>query len=315
MKKLYFIINPQAKNGRCQKVWRKLEKILNEQNILFEAFFTAYHGHGKEIVHLISEKEAGKKIVIAVVGGDGTMHEVVNGAVANKHIQLAYIPGGSGNDFSRGYGIPRNPVAALYHLLRQLEEEASLIDLGKITNKDEECIYFVNNMGVGLDAHIARKVNLSKIKKLLNHISLGKLVYVYFLLKSVFTYQRSSIEIIIDGKRLTFDSTWFVTVSNQPFYGGGMKISPNASPFDGQLNITIVHNLSRLKLLFVFITVFWGGHVAFKEVETFTGSEIRISSPGMIQAHADGEDIGCTPLTSITCRKFLPILSKASGQE
>lgn len=315
MKTLYFIINPQAKNGRCQKIWRKLEKVLGEKDISYEAFFTAYHGHGKEIVQFISRKETGKEIVIVVVGGDGTMHEAVNGAVINKHIHLAYIPGGSGNDFSRGFGIPRNPVAALNHLLEQLKEESLFIDLGLIKNKDEKEIYFVNNMGVGLDAHIARKVNLSKIKKFLNRISLGKLVYVYFLLKSVFTYQRSSIEIIVDGKRLTFDSTWFVTVSNQPFYGGGMKISPNASPFDGQLNITVVHDLSRLKLLFVFITVFWGGHVAFKEVETFTGSEIRIFSPDPIQAHADGEGIDSTPLTTITCRRSLPILSKASGQE
>lgn len=313
MRNLYFIINPQAKNGQCQKLWKKLEKILSEQNVSYEAFFTAYHGHGKEIVQLISRKEAGKEIVIVVVGGDGTMHEAVNGAVFNKYIQLAYIPGGSGNDFSRGFGIPRNPVAALNHLLRQLKEEASLIDLGRIKTEDEEEIFFVNNMGVGLDAYIARKVNLSKIKKLLNRVSLGKLVYVYFLLKSVFTYQRSFIEMNIDGKRYTFDSTWFVTVSNQPFYGGGMKISPDASPYDGQLNITVVNNLSRVKLLFVFITVFWGGHVAFKEVETFTGSEIRISSLGPIQAHADGEDIGCTPLTTITCRRFLPILLKASG--
>ncbi|WP_102275839.1 diacylglycerol/lipid kinase family protein [Cytobacillus massiliigabonensis] len=315
MENLYFIINPQAKNGRCQKVWRKLEKILDEQNISYEAFFTAYPGHGEEIVQFISRKEAGKDVVIVVVGGDGTMHEAVNGAAVNSNIHLAYIPGGSGNDFSRGYGIPRNPVAALNYLLTQLKEESLLIDLGLINKKDEKDIYFVNNMGVGLDAHIARKVNLSKIKKLLNRISLGKLVYVYFLLKSVFTYQRSSIEIIVDGKRYSFHSTWFVTVSNQPFYGGGMKISPKASPFDGQLNITVVHNLSRLKLLFVFITVFWGGHVTFKEVETFTGSEIKITSPDPIQAHADGEDIGCTPLATITCKRFLPILSKASGQE
>ena len=314
MENIYFIINPQAKNGHCQKVWRRLEKVLAEQKIPYTFFLTEYRGHATEIAQSIAMKEEEMEKVIVTVGGDGTMHEVVNGAATYPNVKIAYIPAGSGNDFSRGFGIPKNPVSALNHLLKQIKGEATLIDIGKILNHDKEEIFFVNNMGVGFDARIAKEVNQSKIKGLLNRIALGKLVYVYFLLKNLFTYQRSLIEIMIDGKSYTFDSAWFVTVSNQPFYGGGMKISPNASPYDGLLNITVVHNISRLKILFVFITVFWGGHVSFKGVETFTGKEIKISSFHPLHAHADGEEIGSTPVTTITCRRVLPIFSKVSGQ-
>ncbi|WP_066396892.1 diacylglycerol/lipid kinase family protein [Cytobacillus eiseniae] len=312
--KIYFIINPQAKNGYCQKVWSKIEQLLLEKGISYEAFFTNYRGHAKEIARKLAEKEEGRKTLIIAVGGDGTMHEVVNGAASFQHVNLSYIPGGSGNDFSRGFGIPKDPVAALNQLLNKEDLEATLTDLGKVSKKDGEAIYFINNMGVGLDASIAREVNESKIKGYLNRLSLGKLAYVYFLLKNLVTFKKSAMEIVIDGKLSTYENAWFVSVSNQPFYGGGMKISPNASPFDDQLNITVVHKISRLKILFVFITVFWGGHVAFKGVEAFTGKEIRISSLHPLPVHADGEDIGTTPLKVITCHRLLPISSNASGQ-
>src|SRR5574342_31266 len=103
------------------------------------------------------------------------------------------------------------------------------------------------------------------MKALLNKLSLGRIVYVYFLLKKLFTYKTSTIDLSIDGKKHIFEQTWFVTVSNQPYYGGGVEIAPAAEPDDGLLNIAVVHQLSRLKLLLVFISVFWGRHIHFKE--------------------------------------------------
>jgi len=308
MKKIYFIVNPQAKNGYCQKIWRRLEQILKDQNISYKVFFTEYRGHAKELAETLAIEAVDKQAILVAVGGDGTMHEVVNGAVNFHNVKVSYIPCGSGNDFSRGFGIPRNPIDALYFLIKQVNKDATLVDTGKITRQNGEEIHFINNMGVGLDALIARDVNRSTVKKLLNRLSLGKFAYVYFLLKNLFTYKCETLEINIDDKAYTFDSAWFVSISNQPYYGGGMKISPEASPFDGELNITVVHNLSRIKLLFLFITVFWGGHVSFKEVAMFTGRTIKINSSDTLHAHADGEDIGLTPLTISTYMKTLPLL-------
>lgn len=308
MKNIYFIINPQAKNGYCQKVWRKLEKILLEENISFMAFFTEYRGHAKEITKMIAGRAEGEEVIIVAVGGDGTMHEVVNGAAIFQNVKVAFIPSGSGNDFSRGFGVSRNPIHALYDLIKELGQDGIHADTGKIMNNDLEDIYFINNMGVGFDALIAQDVNRSKIKKVLNRLSLGKFVYVYSLLKNLFTYKCTSIEIKIDGKSYLFDSVWFVTVSNQPYYGGGMKISPDASPFDGLLNITVVHNVSRLKLLFVFISVFWGGHISLQAVETFTGRIVNIHSIDPLFVHADGEEIGCAPSRITACTRNLSLL-------
>ena len=191
--------------------------------------------------------------MIIAVGGDGTMHEVVNGTVKDKNITFGFIPGGSGNDFSRGFQIPADPVEALEVILRLTKTSRSaVIDVGKITMKDDHEHYFINNMGAGFDAIISYEVNQSRMKAYLNKLSLGRMVYVYFLLKKLFTYKTSTIDLSIDGEKHIFEQTWFVTVSNQPFYGGGMKIAPAAVPDDGLFDITVVHQVIKMEAITCF---------------------------------------------------------------
>ena len=309
MKQIYFIINPKAGNGHCFKVWERVEHQLKEKQIPYLSFFTQSPGHAKNLASQIALKNRKQKIIIAV-GGDGTMHEVMNGAVKDQNITLGFIPGGSGNDFSRGFQIPADPVEALDVILRLAKQQGMPIDIGKITMSDSNMHYFINNMGAGFDAVISFDVNQSRIKAILNKLSLGQLVYVYFLLKKLFTYKTSTIDLSIDGKKHIFEQTWFVTVSNQPYYGGGMKIAPAAVPNDGLLDITVVHQLSRWKLLLVFISVFWGKHIRFKEVKTFTGRDVSIQSPTALFVHADGEHIGFTPLDINLQKSAMEVLTR-----
>jgi diacylglycerol kinase (ATP) len=309
MKQIYFIINPKARNGYCLKIWQKVKTELEAENISFLAFLTEYPGHAKLLANQIASKNQEQQLIVAV-GGDGTMHEVVNGLIKYKHITLGFIPGGSGNDFSRGFQIPKDPVDALKVILRLSKKEGQMIDIGKINMENHQERFFINNMGAGFDALISYEVNQSHMKGLLNKLSLGRMVYVYFLLKKLFTYKSSTIDLSIDGDQHIFEKTWFVTVSNQPYYGGGMKIAPKAVPDDGLLDITVVHQLSRLKLLLVFISVFWGKHVYFKEVKTFTGKEISIQSNSSLYVHADGEHIGYTPLNIHLQTKVLQVITR-----
>ncbi|WP_040207589.1 diacylglycerol/lipid kinase family protein [Neobacillus jeddahensis] len=314
MNHIYFIVNPKARNGYCMKTWKKIEDHLKGENLTYLAFFTDYPGHAQVLSSQIAAKSQENTLIIAV-GGDGTMHEVMNGVVHDKHITLGFIPGGSGNDFSRGYHIPADPVEALSCILRLMKQKASAIDIGKITLQDASKHYFINNMGAGFDAIISYEVNQSKMKALFNKLSLGRLVYVYFLIKKLFTYKTSTIDISIDGKKHIFDKTWFVTVSNQPYYGGGMKIAPAAEPDDGLFDITVVHQLSRLKLLLVFISVFWGKHIHFKEVKSFKGRVVSVHSPTSLHVHADGEQIGYTPLNIDLQAKNLKVLTRRRKTE
>jgi diacylglycerol kinase (ATP) len=313
MKKISFIINPKAGNGSCMGTWKAIERKLIEMGFHYFAYFTEYPGHAKQISAQIAAKIHEEEMIIAV-GGDGTLHEVMNGVMDNQDIILGFIPGGSGNDFSRGFHIPADPIEALNAMIRLMKKEAPMIDTGKINLDDGNEHYFINNMGAGFDALISYEVNQSRLKGLLNKLRLGRLVYVFILLKKLFTYHCSTISIMIDGKKHIFENTWFVTVSNQPFYGGGMKIAPNAIPDDGLLDITIVHHLSRIKLLFVFISVFSGKHIYFKEVEMLKGRTISIDSTSSLFVHADGEYIGHTPLTIQIHPHSLRVLARKSNE-
>ena len=280
MNQFIFIINPMAKNGYGKRVWEKVQKVLQDLGVAYLAFHTEYAGHAIELVDSLARKAEGKVLTIVAVGGDGTLHEVVNGAAKFTNVKVAFIPSGSGNDFSRGFGTSQDPMNALQEILttHDSDRNATFVDIGKIESKDGQERYFINNTGVGFDATIAYEVNHAKLKKILNYLSLGKLVYVYVLLKELFTFKPATLDITVDGNEYQFDSAWFATVSNQPFIGGGMKISPNASPFDGELDITVVHQLSRIKLLFLFILVFTGKHIGLKEVSTLKGKTVTLKS-------------------------------------
>lgn len=292
---IVFIVNLQAKNGYCRKIWERVKQELAEKQVKYTVYFTEYSGHAREIANMIGEKSLKKKTLLVAVGGDGTVHEVINGAINYPHISVANIPAGSGNDFSRGFHIPRKPLSALQFILYEHNDEEMFIDIGSIKLQKQLC-YFVNNMGVGFDALITTEANHSKMKKILNRFSLGTFVYVYILLKKLFVYRTSTMEITIDDQKQLYSKVWFMTVSNQPYYGGGMKIAPNAVPVDGEFDVTIVSEVSRLKILFMFISVFWGGHTELKGVKCLRGRSIQIQSNEFLPVHADGEYIGTTPI-------------------
>lgn len=310
MKRLYFIINPLAKNGHSLKVWNSVKQELDKSNTPYTEYFTKYRGHATLLASSIKDKERQEKKAIIVIGGDGTVHEVINGVVGAKNIRIGLIPGGSGNDFMRGYKIPKDPISAYQFILEQLDELPIHVDVGEVIDKKNRRNTFINNMGAGFDALVTKEVNGSRLKQIFNKVSLGNLIYAYFVIKKLFSFKRTDVTVTVDGESHQFKDTWFVTVSNQPYYGGGMKISPYASALDGQLNITIVHQLSRLKFLLVFITVFWGGHVRFKEVKNFIGKDITINSINPLFVHADGENIGETPIQIRTVPQVLPLLTR-----
>lgn len=136
MKDIYFIVNPKAKNGQCLKIWQKIEEQLKQHHTPFLAFFTEYPGHAQTLADRIASKNR-EDIIIVVVGGDGTLHEVLNGVISHPNVTLGFIPGGSGNDFSRGFHIPTDPVEALTVIRRLWNKEAHSIDIGRMKRNNQ----------------------------------------------------------------------------------------------------------------------------------------------------------------------------------
>ncbi|WP_010678468.1 diacylglycerol/lipid kinase family protein [Bacillus timonensis] len=293
MKLLIFIVNQNAGNGNGMKVWNKIKQELERKKVYYRSFFTKYPNHAEELARQIGSMFEDKVEAVIAVGGDGTINEVVNGMVYYPDIKVGYIPAGSGNDFSRGFKVPKSPLGALSFIIQYKTSKGKLSDIGKCKVRGKtKSSYFVSSLGTGFDAAVSKLTNESKMKKYLNKVHLGSLAYVGALIRLLFTYKLTNATINVDGQDYQYENVWFVTISNQPFYGGGMKIAPKAKTTDGLLDVTVVHNLSRMKLLVVFVTVFFGAHTKFNEISQHIGATIRVESDEEMLVHADGELLG-----------------------
>ena len=289
---LFFIINEQAGNGKGKKVWEKLRKELHTP---FSFYITNHHGHATTIARKIASnfQLTGQKILLIAVGGDGTIHEVVNGVIGFNHVYVGAIGAGSGNDFSREY-FTFHTAYEIDEFIKGNEQSLQQFDSGMVKWSTGQSIHFVNNSGIGFDAFVAKLANHSTIKKRLNKMGLGKFSYVYFVLLGLFTFKLFTLTVEQNGSQRKYEKVWFATVSNQPYFGGGMKISPQSDPMDGKLELTIVYNLSRLKLLLMFVTVFFGSHTRLQEVVQQKGDQFTLYINDELPCHADGEVMGVT---------------------
>lgn len=302
-----FIVNPIAGNGRAKRIYNQLQKSSLYKQISSKTFFTKYKGHATEIVTALLKKHPPVTALI-VIGGDGTLNDVINGMNSFK-IPLAVIPGGSGNDFARGCQINKKPI----ELLEQIIRHKGKIDywFGNFQSKETKK-RFANNVGVGFDAEIAKKANESKYKRFLAKIGLSRLSYLFALVYVIFSFQTKTITVSYNGKKRRFDNCWLVTISNHPYLGGGMKLIPTAKIQSKVLPVLIIHSVPKWKVLSLFLTVFTGKHLNFKGVEVIKADKIEISSKEKVYFHADGEISVCKELVVSKESQAASILGSAS---
>ncbi|MFC3212576.1 diacylglycerol/lipid kinase family protein [Planomicrobium okeanokoites] len=280
-----FIINPVAGNGKAMKKWMKFKETIE---FPFELAVSQYSGHATELVRELQHSP--EPVLVIGFGGDGTLREVIAGAAGSQQVLVGSIAAGSGNDFGRGFHSFKDAVEIADFVKNPA---ASRKDLGEFF--DGRAYQFVSSTGIGFDAEISVKVNRSRIKHWLNKIGMGKLVYLVYVIITLLRFRLFRLTVEQEGEMLHFDKVWFATVSNQPYFGGGMKISPHSVPDDGVLELTVVNCLSRLKLLLVFGTVFSGKHLRFKEVHQIKGTRFSLSADQPVYRHVDGDSAGCTP--------------------
>lgn len=282
--KTVFIINPAAGNGNSLAKWEQFKK---ELAFPYETMFTQYAGHATDLVR--SLRSTGETCLVIGFGGDGTLREVIAGAAGASNLVVGSVPAGSGNDFSRGFYSFRDGAAIGCFLENPLFSKE---DLGELNAPDTW--RFVSSSGIGFDAEISVLVNRSAAKKALNRIGAGKLVYLVYVVRTLMGFQKFGLSVQHEGTETAYEDVWFATVSNQPYFGGGMKISPKSKTDDGLLELTVVHGISRLKLLMVFGTVFSGSHTKFKEVVQMSGSGFRLATDREVYRHVDGDSAGKT---------------------
>lgn len=280
---LHLIVNERAGNGRAKQVVANVTATLKNP---YELHRTKGPRHATALIEDVAKNQGNQLCII--IGGDGTIHEAIQGAVQHTNIIIGVMNGGSGNDFGRGFSV-----------FRTASEIDAFLSAPSITLEDTGLLFtnaqhtFMNNIGYGVDAKIVYEVNKTPLKNWLNRINLGRLTYVIILMKEVMTFKPFDVVVEYGAIRKVYKDVWITTISNQPFIGGGMKISPYSQTNDGRFELTIVENLSRLKLLFLFGTIFKGKHLGFKKyVSQISAESFTIQYSEAVQGHADGEDIG-----------------------
>ncbi|TFB25094.1 diacylglycerol kinase family lipid kinase [Filobacillus milosensis] len=289
-----FIINPAAGNGRGEHIVKKFVEEHRSSTNAFRTYFTEYPGHAEELAQQIATIYHKSIELLFVVGGDGTMYEVLNGLVDFPKVPLSFIPVGSGNDFARGCGMPLKPEENLRETFNQTDLKPYWAGRYiKDFQNERHSHLFASSLGFGFDAEVADRSNRSRIKKWFNKIHLKSLIYVIGLFFTIFKFQPKTIQLNIDGKEHTLSNIWMLTITNHPYFGGGMKIAPNAKINKKRMYVTIVHKISKLKLLLLFLTVFFGKHTMLKEVEILEATKLEIKSKQRLTYHADGYTSYC----------------------
>ncbi|MDD2980184.1 MAG: diacylglycerol kinase family lipid kinase [Hespellia sp.] len=282
-----FIVNPHARSGLGAQVWDQIESVLKSRHVPYEVHFTRYQKHATQLVRDITSDQ--KSHTIVVLGGDGTINEVLNGITEMERFTLGYIPIGSSNDFARGLGLPTDPLAALEQILNS--KCIQKMDVGVLSYQNK-VKHFAVSTGLGFDAAICHEAVVSRLKVALNRIKLGKLTYVGIALNRLFLDKPVHMTVSIDGQEpFSFERTYFAAVMNQPYEGGGFKFCPEAKPDDGILDVVVINNLSKKKVLALLPTAYSGKHIHFSGVTIFRGRKIEIHSDKALPVHTDGEPV------------------------
>ena len=286
--KLLIIFNPNAAFGRSVKKLAAIKARFRSLGINATFIATEYAGHGRE---LVAKTELLGFDGLVAAGGDGTVFEVLNGLYQHPkpaRIPLGLLPIGTGNAFSRELDLQTNVLTESIDLLQH--GRTRQVDVGFVQSADSS-FYFLNivSMGFAVDAgRVALKMKF-----------LGNAAYTLATLWQVLKLRSYPLLMEIDGELIRSDNV-FVTFSNSRYTGTHFLIAPDARVDDGLLDVTILENLPRLRLLKLFPSIYSGSHVEYNEVSTFKASHIKILSPPGFLLGPDGEFYGNTP-AEIAC--------------
>lgn len=265
---------------------------LQEAGLSVEAVQPSDRWETRELARLAGL--AHRSAVIAC-GGDGTVHDVLQG-LTGTGTALGVVPAGSGDDVAGSLGLATGSVArACSAIIRDLQEDRrTMADVGVAVTPDSEPRYFASVLCTGFDARVNARAN-----------TMGRWFgqrYTLAMLRELTSF--TAMEYTIDSPAVAGSpretvTAMIVSIGNGAMYGSGMRICPNADTTDGLLDVTILHNVSRARLLWSFRLVFSGAHIRLPYVETIRVPSLTLSSPGAV-AYADGEHIGDLPVTVST---------------
>jgi len=281
-KSWFLIVNPSAGNTNFRKSWICIQSLLKTKEIYFSFAFTQYTKH--ELILVDEAIKQGYRNFISV-GGDGTLHHVVNGIMMQRYtktsnIKLGVIPLGTGNDWIRTYKIPNSIEKAINVIVNNT---VIFQDIGCITLASGNKEYFNNLAGIGYDGYVVK--NLKYLKKL------GSIAFLLSGLYSLLFYKKTSYKTYINNECIK-EKCLMIVFGICKYSGGGLQVTKEPNPRDGLLDVTIVKNFSFLNILFNIPKLYNGKIVDHNKVTTYKVKDFKIEENTNSIIEADGEIVG-----------------------
>lgn len=282
MPRVCFIVNPTAGHGRALKTWKRIEPLaaqLGEYGVKF----TERPRHGEELARQAAAEGYDRVICL---GGDGTLNEVGNGLMGTG-AALGVVPTGTGNDWVRTVGIERDP-----------EEACRIAFQGRLVKMDVGLAHgyrhFFNVAGIGFDAEVSRRVNdYGPVLKMVG----GTLPSLLGIVGTLFRFIGAPVRVELDDQVLNPNRMLLMAVGIARYYGGGMKILPEAIINDGFFEVAWADNLGRLELIKLVGKIYEGAHVGHPKVMIRRARKVSASSERQVAFHLDGDVVGNLPVT------------------
>lgn len=269
---LNFIVNPSAggKDGKkIKKALPKIEKYLTENNINYVIHMTKMKNQATTLTKMLIENGAQD---IIVVGGDGTLHEVINGFSNFDKVNLGIIPCGTGNDFATAIGLPLDPISALEIILQNQPKYTDFMQMPTVRG--------LNIIGMGIDVQVLERY--AKLKKK------TKFKYTLCLIQTLFNFTYTRFKATKNGKEDDYHS-FIACIANGYRYGGGIPICPPADPTDKKLDFIAVKAMKKSKIIGAFLKLKAGKLLELKETMHDTMTKIHIEPDGEYVVNVDGE--------------------------
>lgn len=280
--KILVVVNPSAGRGRAARVRPAVEAFLRGQGVT--AYFIATENASGTQARAREAAAAGYTHVVAL-GGDGTFHQVLNGAFASN-IVLGLIPAGGGNDIARALGLPADAIAAAHALLHA---PVRPVDVLRVRSVAAPVALYIAAGGLGLDAEAARLAN-GRYRRLP-----GILRYVAAALAAFCAFRPLVLELETDGVRSKARAL-LVAVANAPSYGSGVIVAPAAEMDDGWMDLMLVAPLGWMQIVDALTLALRTGDIRWPEITRMRARRVRIAADRPAAFHGDGEILAEAPL-------------------
>ncbi|HSR49213.1 MAG TPA: diacylglycerol kinase family protein [Acidobacteriota bacterium] len=283
------IYNPISGRGRGDRDRARLEDWLRRRGRSYQLLATEGPKHATRLAHGLVAEGEGR---IVVMGGDGTIGEVVNG-ILGSDCELAIIPSGTGNDLARSLGLPFKDMEAALNLLET--GQAKSIDIGWERDR-----HFILMAAIGYPAHVAEETNRMKRLK-------GPLAFFAAVYKALGRMKPISVRMWLDGEEKQLECT-SILLQNTPYCGGGQLMAPQASMQDGKLDVVVIGPVGKLDLMLNFPRIYRGTHVTHPAFSVYQAAQVRIETETAMHKMFDGDVEGETPLEARAMRAALKVV-------